>query len=81
MLEIQGIYTVYSAQCTVYIDFYMYMVKGTSAGYSVQRYVGWIIKEGWLTLSPNKKYLKNHEGLIGCSFSNIMDLAHSQKLQ
>ena len=53
MLEIQGTYTVYSAQCTVYIDFYMYMVKGTSAGYSVQRYVGWIIKEGWLTLSPN----------------------------
>ena len=58
MLEIQGTYTVYIVQCTVYIYLYMYMLKGTSAGYSEQRYFGWIIKEGWLTLSPNQTIIK-----------------------
>ena len=40
MLEIQGTYTFYSAEYKVYINFFIYMVKGTSAGYSVQRFVG-----------------------------------------
>ena len=51
MLEIQGTHT-------VYIYFYIYMLKGTSAGYNEQRYFGWIIKEGWLTLSPNQTIIK-----------------------
>ena len=47
------------------------MVKGTSAGSSVQGYVGWIIKESWLTLSPNQKKKKKKGKLIGCSYSNV----------
>ena len=35
----------YILQCTVYIYLYMYMLKGTSAGYSEQRYFGWIIRK------------------------------------
>ena len=63
MLEIQGTHTVYILQCTVYIYFYIYMLKGTSAGYSEQRYFGWIIKEGWLTLSPNQTIIKKNPGI------------------
>ena len=36
MLGIQGTFTVYIVWCTVYIYLYMYILKGTSAGYSEQ---------------------------------------------
>ena len=37
MLELQGTYTVYIVQSTMYIYLYMHMLKGTSAWYSEQR--------------------------------------------